>query len=307
MRSHKIVPAALAAFAAGGLLAAPSTAAAASIDTPTPNIVGGHNATDARGAVSLQFDAPKNGVVDHHTCTGALFMREWVLTAAHCVKDMPSTAFRAAGAAPLGFWGSTLSASIPTADKTFHVRAGSLDRTQGGVTSVVDALFPHPGFNWAIGAPTVEVDDLALLHLATPLDVPTVPLAAPGPEIGRNVALLGWGGDTPNPAPTSLPRYLKQLTTRIVVPAKCVEAAQSAKENCTDNPNGTDGPGPGDSGGPEIAKDRNNQDVLVGLCSRGTSPFPGAGKTTYTSVAKFRTWIFDTITKFYTGGGATTH
>ncbi|MCE7006925.1 trypsin-like serine protease [Kibdelosporangium philippinense] len=98
--------------------------------------------------------------------------------------------------------------------------------------------------------------------------------------------------DTPDPTPT-LPTQLQQLTTKVVAPARCADAGQSAGEICTDNPNRTDGPGGGDSGGPAVKYVR-GVPQLVGGCSRAATQYAGVGPTVYTSSPYFRSWIYDT-------------
>lgn len=97
---------------------------------------------------------------------------------------------------------------------------------------------------------------------------------------GDRVELFGWGDNTPDPTP-NLPTQLQQLTTKVVPPARCTDAGQTPAEICTDNPNGPDGPGGGDSGGPAV-KYVNGIPLLVGGCSRAASQYPGADETVYT-------------------------
>lgn len=242
-----------------------------------PNLVGGREATGATNwMASVQYDAPAYGRFAHHTCGGALLFRSWVVTAAHCVTDMPG--------APGG---------IPTSAKTFTVRVGSKDRTRGGETAKVVKVEVHPGWQWGTGAPAQAVNDVALLKLDRPVNVQPIQLAGRAARQGERVRLYGWGADQPDGDPTHLPVKLQQLDTTVLPPADCADADQSAREICTNNPHGTDGPGAGDSGGPAVAIVR-GVPQLIGTCSRAATQFPGVRPTVYTSPPDFRTWLYDT-------------
>ncbi|WP_228714363.1 S1 family peptidase [Prauserella endophytica] len=274
-------------------LTAPVTAAVA--DTPPPPIepmiVGGHPAASAPpGITSLQYDAPEHGeqFIDYHTCGGALVFRGWVVTAAHCVTD-PPTGAAAKSAAIQRFTADA--ASIPTADKRFHVRVGSLDRLSGGETATVTKIVVHPGWKWAQGAPKKPVSDIAMLKLDHLLQQPTVQLARDTARRGSAISLYGWGVTEPDSTHAGLPRHLQQLDTRVTAPSRCADAALSAAEICTDNPSGTDAACYGDSGGPALAT-INGITQLVGGASRSATEFCGTAPDVYTSSPDFRDWIY---------------
>ncbi|WP_236788124.1 trypsin-like serine protease [Amycolatopsis sp. GM8] len=271
MRNTAIASGAAFLSLAGILAASPAAAAV------QPNIVGGSEATgNTSWMVSLQYDAPAYGRSNYHTCGGALLFRSWVVTGAHCVSDMP---------------GNTQ--SIPTAAKTFSIRVGSKDRTQGGETAKVVKIVVYPGWQWSVGAPKQPVDDVAMLQLDHPVNVQPIQLAGRGARPGDRVTLYGWGADQPDGDPSNLPTQLQQLDSRVLPSAKCADAQQSAGEICTSNPHGTDGPGAGDSGGPAVAFVHGTP-TLVGTCSRGAAQYPGEAPTVYTSSPDFRGWLYDT-------------
>ncbi len=95
--------------------------------------------------------------------------------------------------------------------------------------------------------------------------------------------------DLPDCTP-NLPAQLQQLDTKVLGSIKCAEAGHSAGEICTNNPHKTDGPGPGDSGGPAVKFIKDGTAQLVGSCSHGASKSP----TIYTSEPDFRDWIYNT-------------
>ncbi|WP_408630191.1 S1 family peptidase [Amycolatopsis mongoliensis] len=238
---------------------------------------------------SIQYTAPKYGITNAKPwCGGALAFRSWVVTNAHCMTDMPA---EVAAAVTNGQHFAAGATSIPMSDRQFSVRVGSHDRTQGGETATVTRIVVHPGWTWGATAPT---DDIAMLKLDHPVNSQPIQLAPRAAQPGDRVQLFGWGADQPDGSSANLPTQLQQLATTVVDPARCADGGQTADEICTDNPNRTDGPGHGDSGGPAV-KYVHGTAQLVGGCSRGTSsPYPGVAPTIYTSSPDFRSWIYDT-------------
>ncbi|MBN9742007.1 serine protease [Amycolatopsis sp. A1MSW2902] len=252
-----------------------------------PHIVGGTGASgDTSWMVSLQYDAPKYGRFDYHTCGGSLIFRNWIITNAHCVTDEPH-----AKATPkkLTFNG-VADQPIPTADKHFKVRVGSKNRTTGGETASVVQVVVHPNWHWGMTAPT---DDIAMLKLDHRVQQQSIQLAGRDAQPGERVTLYGWGSDDPAGVPEDLPVTLQQLDTRVLPSYRCADAGQTDGEICTNNPHGTDGPGAGDSGGPAV-RFENGVAQLVGSCSRGASQLPGEAPTVYTSSPDFRSWVYST-------------
>ncbi|MEV5719372.1 trypsin-like serine protease [Amycolatopsis mediterranei] len=241
-----------------------------------PDIVGGSQATgDTSWAASMIYDAPAYGRFAAPWCGGVLLFRSWVVTNAHCVTDNPA------------------GTRVPTAAKTFSVRVGSKDRTQGGELAKVVKIVVHPGWQWSAGAPEQPVDDVAMLQLDHPVNLQPIQLAGHAAKPGDRITLYGWGSDEPDGDTTNLPTRLQQLRTKVLPPERCADAQQSAGEICTDNPHGTDGPGGGDSGGPAVQR-INGVPQLVGTCSRAAAQYPGQSPTIYTSSPDFRQWLYDT-------------
>lgn len=273
-------------------LTAPAGTAVADTPPPVaPRIVGGHPAATAPpGITSLQYDAPAYGekYIDYHTCGAALVFRGWVVTTAHCVTDPPAGA-AARSSAIQRFTADA--APIPTADKQFHVRVGSLDRLSGGETATVTKIVVHPGWNWAQGAPKKQVFDIAMLQLDHLLQQPTVQLARDTARRGSTISLYGWGVTEPDSTSTGLPLRLQQLDTRVTAPSRCADIGLSAGEICTDNPSGTDGSCYGDSGGPALAM-IDGVPQLVGGASRTANEFCGTAPDVYTSPPDLRDWIY---------------
>lgn len=261
---------------ATGLLALTVASTGTASAAVQPNIVGGTEATgDTSWMASLQYDAPDYGRFARHYCGAVLVFRSWAVTNAHCVTDNPA------------------GMSVPTAAKTFSVRVGSKDRTQGGEMAKVTNIVVHPGWQWSAGAPAQAVDDVAMLKLDHPVNMQPIQLAGHAARPGDRVTLYGWGSDEPDGDTSNLPTRLQQLATRVLPAAQCADALQSAGEICTNNPHGTDGPGGGDSGGPAVQL-VNGVPQLVGTCSRAAARYPGEAPTVYTSSPDFRSWLYDT-------------
>jgi secreted trypsin-like serine protease len=251
---------------AATLAALPSNAAAGDVQ---PNIIGGHAASEPYPwMVSLQMKW--KGDPDFHTCGGVLLFRDQVVTNAHCVTTPPGQ-------------------TVP--DRGWHVRVGSHNRTTGGEAAGVTTITVHPEWVWGAGAPEKRVADIAVLKLDRKLNLQTIELASKPAKPGDKVRLLGWGVTEPDGS-GPLPAMLQELDTKVVPAKKCAAWGISGGEICTTNPNGTDGPCPGDSGGPALKKE-DGRWKLVGGTSRG-SQWCGTDTGVYTSSPEYRQWIYDT-------------
>ncbi|KAJ4349119.1 hypothetical protein N0V95_004861 [Ascochyta clinopodiicola] len=232
-------------------------------DTDAPAIVGGVPAVagDFPFIVSLQ----KNGA---HFCGGSLLDSTTVLTAAHCADGQTTSGLT--------------------------VRAGSLNRNSGGVTSQVSSLNVHPSFD-----PDVLSNDVAVLKLRTAIPTSSTikyaTLAAAGSDPAANTVarVAGWGTTSSSGSSsvtlrkvdvpivsraTCKANYLKDTPPKDVDNTMiCAGLTAGGKDSCQ-----------GDSGGPIVNA---NTGVLIGAVSWGTgcalAGFPGV----YAHIGALRSFI----------------
>lgn len=139
------------------------------------------------------------------------------------------------------------------------VHAGTLDLRVGGVRSVVREARHHPDW-YSVGS----AYDIAVLHLATPIDGVELALLSPKPvEPGAYVWVAGWGRTAENGNATPV---LKHARLPVVDWAECQGTYGTL--TVTDMCAGGEGKDAcqGDSGGPLYAADRR---TAVGSASRG--------------------------------------
>lgn len=269
MNKPKGLLTALAATAAVGLAALTTPALASDVQ---PNIIGGHDASQPYpGMAALVQDLPGG----HFAFCGAyLVSHRYAATNAHCVTTPPDQT---------GHF-STVDAA------TLHLRIGSPSRTSGGVVVGVEKVLPHADWQWGM-IPEKPIADVALLRLDQYVQLQPFEVA-PLVRNRAGVRLIGWGVTEPS-GEGPLPNDLQELDTHLLPPSRCAAGGITAGELCVANPNGTDGPCAGDSGGPGLQRIPGTKRwAVLGSTSRGTAMFCGTSPAIYTDTTYYRWWMF---------------
>jgi secreted trypsin-like serine protease len=247
------------------LLVAPATASA--ITPPIVKVVGGSFAAPGQfpwmaALVSASERRAARGVF----CGGAVVAPRVIVTAAHCLEDVPS-----ARGVDVVVGRTRLSGS-------------------GGQRVRASRLLLHPGYDT-----NKVVNDLALVQLSQP--VATAPLATGAPElaaVGTRATTAGWGRIAED-GPTSDPLRFARLPVRTTAACRRVHGAiREATQLCA----GTAAAGvdscQGDSGGP-LFVGGGDAARLIGIVSYGI----GCGRKdkpgVYTRVSGYADWLAQNV------------
>lgn len=220
----------------------PTSASAA-----TPPVVGGTRAAQGEFPFMVRLSMG---------CGGALYTKQIVLTAAHCVS------------------GSGNNTSITATAGVVDLQSSSAVKVKS--TKVLQA----PGYNGT-------GKDWALIKLAKPIDLPTLKIADTKAYDNGTFTVAGWGAAREGGGQQ---RYLLKAQVPFVSDASCQQAYPglvAGEEICAGLQQGGVDTCQGDSGGPMFRKDNNNAWIQVGIVSWGEGcarpNFPGV----YTEVSTF--------------------
>ncbi|GAB3873922.1 serine protease [Kibdelosporangium lantanae] len=244
---------ALVGAAAALALATPAGAA----QPPSANVVGGTRAAQGEFPWMVRLSMG---------CGGALYTRQIVLTAAHCVSR---TGNNTSITATLGVV-DLQSTSAVKIKSTYVYRSPTYDTSTGG--------------------------DYALIKLASaaPSSIPLLPIATTSTYNTGTFTVAGWGAATEGGGQQ---RYLLKAQVPFVSDATCQASGGSyadlipSAEICAGLPQGGVDTCQGDSGGPMFRKDNNNAWIQVGIVSWGEGCARPGKPGVYAEVSAFASAI----------------
>ncbi|CAG4926702.1 unnamed protein product [Colias eurytheme] len=226
-------------------------------------IFGGKDAPD--GAYPHQVSLRRSTSMEFHFCGGSIIYPKWVLTAAHCTKDLQA--------------------------KEITVVAGTNKISSDGSRYEVDQIVNHEKFNRSS-----LVNDIALLKMIYEFEfgpkIATIPLPSKETPVGTETTAIGWGYINNY---EELADDLQMLTMYTVSLDKCKEAYQkwqnenplSESQICAQSKPQT-ATCSGDSGGPLIADGE-----IIGIVSYNVKPCGKDYPDVFAKVYAFIDWIKD--------------
>ncbi len=243
------------------------------VESSSNEVRGGTDAAAEPWLVSMQV-LFKDGTWRHH-CAGTLIDEEWMLTAAHCVKEFG------------GLFG------IPLTSLRGCVGVQNLNQC----TSANTIRFSEIKRHYLYAGGTSPAHDIALMKLSAPTTAPTTALATKDrdPDAGDNAQLRGWGATNQ----ASVSSVLQRLDYPIVSNQQCAEKWRplqviQGSQLCA-SATSVQGSCRGDSGGPLHFGGVQVGVVSFGATDANTGACNGAIPDVYTRVSAFRPWIDDCL------------
>ncbi|CAH1383051.1 unnamed protein product [Tenebrio molitor] len=245
---------------------------------PRERIINGQDAADGQFPYQISYQWGLLGFYQH-VCGGSIISPTWILTAGHCVTEVPAIG-------------------------EYKIIAGITGLNENNADkqeiNVIDKIV-HPNFNGGVGP-----NDVALLRLATPLEfndrVQPISLPAADSEPSGDTVLSGWGSISTSELP-EMPNQLQTADLPLLSLDDCSAAIDALLEPGEENPlseesnvctgplSGGTGACSGDSGGP-LAQD----DTVIGIVSWGFTPCGSQGApSVYTKVSNFIDFINENV------------
>lgn len=199
---------------------------------------------------------------------GVIINSEWILTAAHVVKNGNTT-----------YQPGQISISTGITDLT------SLYAPRASVSQII----VHPDYN-----PSTYANDIALIKLSTPLTwsanrQPIIITDMDGYATSTPAVVSGWGQRSTSNGSSSL----QQLYAGNIHISSAIRDNHGRYLQLASNREST-APFYGDSGGPVTINESYTGDLLVGLVSHGPKDDPTTGSVYYTNVGYYQSWIAST-------------
>lgn len=196
-------------------------------------------------------------------CGGALYTQQIVLTAAHCVSGTGAN--------------TSITATAGVVD---------LQSTSGRVQVRSTYVYRAPGYNG-------NGKDWALIKLASPINLPTLPIATTTQYNTGTFTVAGWGSASEGGAQQ---RYMLKANVPFVSDATCrtysgYSGLVAGDEICAGYAAGGVDTCQGDSGGPMFRRDANNAWIQVGIVSWGIGCARANAPGVYSEVSTFASAI----------------